>query len=257
MRNTPTSRLRARTASSKDLAAYPVGGFPKTSEGGQLQFSAGNEKQFANNPGPVGPFELHPPQGSTLTQYANALVDGAKSYNAHAVRYDGLGQQSDRFNSNSFVSSLIVAKGGTNGLDDVRNIARKLDSGPVTLPGQAPALDDHAMAERVRVDAESSRPIATGFSNARIEPARFGNSSLAAATPPPALDDTTDIRLGGASVLHALWDRVVGRPEPLKSRGSFRSPAQPDSNAFVKTSAQLRSPYQPMISKRSPMRHRA
>jgi hypothetical protein len=95
----------------QDLAAYPVGGFPKTSEGGQLQFSAGNEKQFANNPGPVGQFEPHPPQGSTLAQYANALVDGAKSYNARAVRYDGLGQQSERFNSNSFVSSLIVAKG--------------------------------------------------------------------------------------------------------------------------------------------------
>jgi hypothetical protein len=151
----------------QDLAAYPVGGLPGTGEGGQLTFEAGNEKAFANAPGP-GPFALRAPQGSTLTQYANSLVDGAKSYNAHAVRYDPLGQQSDRFNSNSFVSSLIAAKGGANGLSDIRNIAAKVDAGPVTLSGQAPSLGDQAISNRAAADAQAGRPVAPGFGKARI-----------------------------------------------------------------------------------------
>jgi hypothetical protein len=199
----------------QDLAAYPAGGFPQTHEGGQLQFSAGQEKAYANTPGPA--FELHPPEGSSLTQYANSLVDGAKSYNAHAVRYDGLGQQSDRFNSNSFVSSLIVAKGGKTGLSDVNHIAKELDAGPVAVSGQAPALDDRAMAERVRSDAENKRLIATGFGNARIEPARFGNSTLTAATPPPVLSSTHDVSSAFGQAVGGLWDHVFGHPQPTST----------------------------------------
>jgi len=200
----------------QDLAAYPAGGFPGTFEGGQLQFSAGREKAYAGTHGP-GPYELHPPEGSSLTQYANSLVDGAKSYNAHAVRYDGLGQQADRFNSNSFVSSLIVAKGGKTGLSDVNHIAKELDAGPVTVSGHAPALDDRAMAERVRVDADRNRAIATGFGNAGIEPARFGKSTLPAATPPPAFETTNDISSGFPPAAHHFFDQLFGNPKPTST----------------------------------------
>jgi len=201
----------------QDLAAYPAGGFPGTHEGGQLQFSAGQEKAYANTPGP-GPFELHPPEGSSLTEYANSLVDGAKSYNAHAVRYDGLGQQSDRFNSNSFVSSLIVAKGGKNGMSDVNHIAKELDAGPVSVSGHAPALDDRAMAERVRLDADNKRAIATGFGNARIEPQRFGNATLSAATPPPTLESTNDIASSVGPAFRNLIHHVFfGNPQPASA----------------------------------------
>ena len=125
----------------------------------------------------------------TRTQYANALVDGAKHYNAHAVRYDFVGQQETHFNSNSFVSSLIVAKGGESDLADVRNIAAQMDSGPLNVYGQRPVLDDGAMSERVRIDLHAHKAIATGFANAGIEPARFESSPLAAATPPPRIQN--------------------------------------------------------------------
>jgi hypothetical protein len=195
--------------SKQDLAAYPSGK-SMTHEGEQLQFEAGAEKAYECRINDR--FTLTVPPGMTRTEYANSLVEGAKSYNAHAVRYDGIGEQVDRFNSNSFVASLLIARGGATGLRDVEKIATQLDSGAVTTHGQPLSTDDRAMAERVRVDHDSGRLIATGFGNAGIESPRFEHSNAAAATPPPFYVNTTSAEAAldpiSKEFTHGLGDAI-------------------------------------------------
>lgn len=184
------------------LGAYPVGGLPMAHEGGQLVFSAGQEKGHI----PKAAFELQVPPHMTLTQYANSLVTGATSYNQHALRYDGLGEEG--VNGNSFVSSLIVAKGGATGLADVERIAAVVDTSPVHTAGQGRGGDDSQSAQLIHLDADVGRMAAPGFGNATIEPRRFSHDRV----PVPSVIDfktaAAAIRTVGDEIRQAAGDEV-------------------------------------------------
>ncbi len=197
------------------LGAYPVGGTPFTHEGGQLTFAAGQEKRQPT----AAAFELHAPTGTTLTEYGNRLVDAAKAYNAHALRYDGIGERG--VNGASFASSLIVAQGGAAGLADVKRIASVVDPIPVHTAGQSSRMDDARMALDVERALKAGHIVAPGWSNAAIPPQAFTHDKGPAAAKPPAGIPLGDlISAAPALAVHigtyasAEYDRLRGATQP-------------------------------------------
>jgi hypothetical protein len=114
-------------------------------------------------------------------------------------------------------SSRIAPPSHRSSLNDLQKIAADMDSGTVNLHGQRPALDDSAMAERVRIDLSQNRIIATGFANAGIERNRFEISPVAAATPSPAIRNIQDASAAVFPTLESLGDKAIDyflRPGP-------------------------------------------
>jgi len=134
-----------------------------------------------------------------LTRYGNELVQGAKDYETHPVRYDILGNQG--WNSNGWVGSLIAAKGGDAGLADVAALAAKYDGGqPLLYPsttGTPPWKPDADQREADLIGAASGhgRIIVPGMHNPTIPADRFkaGTPQDGVAKYPPSGDATRAI----------------------------------------------------------------
>jgi len=134
-----------------------------------------------------------------LTRYGNELVQGAKDYETHPVRYDVLGSQG--WNSNGWVGSLIAAKGGDAGRADVAALAKEYDSGqPLLHPsttGTPPWKPDADQREADLIGAASGhgRIIVPGMHNPTIPADRFeaGTPHDAGAKYPPSGDVTRKI----------------------------------------------------------------
>jgi len=182
------------------LAADPV---PSNALSGtsQLTFEAGAEDK-AEVAHPKHPTDLHAPAypGLTpeqaLTRYGNELVQGAKEYETHPVRYDMLGSQG--WNSNGWAGSLIVAKGGEAGRADVASLAAKYDGGQPLLHATATGIPpwkpdaDAREVDLIAAASEHHRLIVPGLHNPTIPADRFeaGNPHDAVAKYPPSGDAT-------------------------------------------------------------------
>jgi hypothetical protein len=190
------------------LGSYSVGSSTLSTHGTQLTFEAGQEKSKPT----LAEFELHPPKGMNITQYGNSLVEGAKAYNAHPVRYDQYGVGGS--NDNSFVSSLIVAKGGAAGLADVRHIASVISTAPIRTNGPASTTSAEDLAQITEFGSHSGNLIAYGFGHAIIEPGRFTRD----ATIPPQgfLPPTNDGHLMRTPVEKAVTAAAFQRVQELK-----------------------------------------
>jgi len=185
------------------LAADPV---PADALSGksQLTFEPGTEKK-AEVAHPQHPTDLHPPEypglsdNEALTRYGNELVQGAKDYETHPVRYDALGSQG--WNSNGWVGSLIAAKGGDAGRADVAALAKEYDGGqPLLQPsttGTPPWKPDADQREADLIGAASGngRIIVPGMHNPTIPADRFeaGTPHDVVAKYPPSGDVTRKI----------------------------------------------------------------
>ena len=179
------------------IAADPVGGAPFTGEGGQLTYIEGHERA-AN--ALIHSAPLHAPPGTTLTQYGNAIVDGAKAYNEHPVRYDGLAE--DGYNSNSFVSSLLIAKGGATASRDLEAmIAKGMNTpGPLRTDPKDHSITDSMAAnftERQYRDGKYSVP---GLDHASIDRRRFTHDPTVTAEPRPQGLPGHDVFAGASAV---------------------------------------------------------
>jgi len=188
------------------LAADPV---PSNALSGtsQLTFEAGTEDK-AEVAHPKHPTDLHAPSypGLTpeqaLTRYGNELVQGAKEYETHPVRYDMLGSQG--WNSNGWAGSLIVAKGGEAGRADVAALAAKYDGGQPLLHANATGTPpwkpdaDGREVDLIAAASEHHRLIVPGLHNPTIPADRFqaGTPHDAVAQYPPSGNATSLITRG-------------------------------------------------------------
>jgi hypothetical protein len=172
------------------IAADPVGGTPFTHEGGQLTFIEGRENPAV---GLMHSARLHAPPEMSLTEYANAIVDGAKAYNEHPVRYDGLGERG--YNSNSFVSSLLIAKGGLTAVHDLdAMIAGGMDTpGPLRTNANDHSVTNAMAADLTERDSNRGRNVVPGLDHASIDPGRFRARSSIAAEPVPKVPQVGDL----------------------------------------------------------------
>jgi len=200
------------------LAADPV---PANALSGksQLTFEPGTEKK-AEVAHPQHPTDLHPPaypglsHQAALTRYGNELVQGAKDYETHPVRYDVLGSQG--WNSNGWVGSLIAAKGGDAGRADVAALAAKYDGGqPLLHPsatGTPPWKPDADQREVDLIGAASGhgRIIVPGMHNPTIPADRFeaGTPQDGVAKYPPSGDATRAIVEGMSKHVDTLQKNV-------------------------------------------------
>ncbi len=134
-----------------------------------------------------------------MTRYGNELVQGAKDYETHPVRYDVLGSQG--WNSNGWVGSLIAAKGGDAGRADVAALAAKYDGGQPLLhpsatrtPPWKPDADEHE-ANLIGAASGHGRIIVPGMHNPTIPADRFeaGIPQDGVAKYPPSGDVTRKI----------------------------------------------------------------
>jgi hypothetical protein len=161
----------------------------------------------------------------TLTQYGNAIVDGAKAYNEHPVRYDGLAE--DGYNSNSFVSSLLIAKGGATAARDLEAmIAKGMNTpGPLRTDPNDHSVTDTMAANFTDRQSERGKFSVPGLDHASIDPRRFTQDPTVAGEARPQVPRADNIvHALPAFMAHAGHDFSFAIQKAMSDRGWAKAP---------------------------------
>jgi hypothetical protein len=161
----------------------------------------------------------------TLTQYGNAIVDGAKAYNEHPVRYDGLAE--DGYNSNSFVSSLLIAKGGATAARDLEAmIAKGMNTpGPLRTDPNDHSVTDTMAANFTDRQSDRGKFSVPGLDHASIDPRRFSHDPTLTAEARPQRFQLGDVPAAlPAAATHAFHDFRYAIQKAMSDRGWAKAP---------------------------------
>lgn len=141
------------------------------------------------------------------------------------MRYDGLAE--DGYNSNSFVSSLLIAKGGATAARDLEAmIAKGMNTpGPLrTDPNDHSVTDTMAANFTERQDRHGKYSV-PGLDHASIDPRRFTHDpTVTAEARPQGLPDRTIFAGLPAAATHAFHDFGYAIQKAMSDRGWAKAP---------------------------------